>query len=94
MSFPCTRCGLCCKNISSVQSLKNFDDGSGRCIHLHDVIGCTIYNERPIACRIDEGYTQYAPSEMSREEYVIKNIEICNFLQEEAGLDEKYRIEL
>ena len=32
--FPCTSCGLCCQNISTVVELKEFDLGNGVCKHL------------------------------------------------------------
>ena len=53
--FPCTNCGLCCKNIKDVKELKNFDRGDGICKYLDlETNLCTIYDTRPDICNIDK----------------------------------------
>lgn len=48
MTFPCTKCGICCQNIQGIDSLSHLDRGDGCCIHYDtDNHSCTIYEERP-----------------------------------------------
>ena len=55
--FPCTNCGLCCQNISSVYELKEFDLGNGICKYFDNMSNnCSIYDIRPNICRIDKMY--------------------------------------
>ena len=42
---------------------------------------CTIYNERPIYCRVDEYYDKCMAKKMSREEFYRENKEICRQFQ-------------
>jgi uncharacterized protein len=54
MIYPCTACGACCRNISALASL---DRGDGVCQHYDEVTRlCTVYDERPLVCRIDRYY--------------------------------------
>lgn len=94
MSFPCTRCGLCCKEIHRVPELADFHNGDGVCRNYSEEHGCLIYDTRPLLCRIDEGYEQLFRQSLSVDEYYRKNAEWCNRLQVKAGLDEGYRIQL
>lgn len=94
MSFPCTRCGLCCQNIDKVEQLRQYDRGDGTCIHYQPTVGCGIYEQRPIACRIDEGYQVFASDRMSLSDFYRVNAQICNQLQEAAGLPLKWRVKL
>ncbi|WQZ86776.1 YkgJ family cysteine cluster protein [Helicobacter pylori] len=53
--FPCTSCGLCCKNITGIIELIEFDAGNGVCKFLDlETNLCKIYESRPLICRIDE----------------------------------------
>lgn len=94
MSFPCTRCGLCCQNIHKVEMLRDYHRGDGVCIHYQPEVGCTIYEKRPAACRIDDGYKVFASDQMSLEEYYRGNAQVCNQLQEAAGLPLDWRVDL
>lgn len=94
MTFPCTKCGLCCQNIAGVELLEPLDRGDGVCTHFVEGEGCSIYEQRPIFCRIDEGYEVFASSAMSHHVYTQKNAEVCNSLQEAAGMDSIYRVNL
>ena len=42
---------------------------------------CTIYNERPIFCRVDDFYEKNLSDKMSREEFYRLNKEICKKFQ-------------
>ncbi len=94
MSFPCTRCGLCCQQIQHVAELKNFHSGDGVCFHYRQGHGCAIYQQRPMECRIDEGYQQYFEGQFSVTEYYQKNAQVCNRLQSAAKFPMHYRIKI
>ncbi|MGI9280371.1 MAG: YkgJ family cysteine cluster protein [Endozoicomonas sp.] len=94
MSFPCTRCGLCCKNIKHIEPLSRMHNGDGVCVHYSPEIGCAIYDKRPIHCRIDEGYEILFSQIVEKHEYYQKNADVCNQLQRATGMDSSFRIEL
>lgn len=92
MSFPCTKCGLCCIHIDKVEQLAHYHSGDGICMHYDPQIGCKIYQDRPIICKIDEGYEQFFSTLMSLQKYYKVNADACNQLQIEHQLDKKFRI--
>jgi uncharacterized protein len=92
MSFPCTRCGLCCQQIEYVPELSDFHSGNGICRYYSKEKGCAIYELRPLVCRIDEGYKQLFSEQLSISEYYKKNAEVCNQLQEKLDLPLHYRV--
>lgn len=92
MSFPCSRCGLCCQNIRNVELLRRYDRGDGVCVHYCKDAGCLVYKDRPMACRIDEGYEVFAMAKMGIEDYYRENARVCNQLQEAAGLSKEWRV--
>lgn len=94
MSFPCTRCGLCCKNIGGIRELTQYDSGAGICKHFQPELGCLIYESRPLVCRIEEGYDLYARDSVTKVEYIKLNAEVCNRLQEEAGMAIEFRVRI
>lgn len=53
MSYPCTKCGACCKLAGAI---KNFPEplktASRQCVHLMANMKCAIYGSRPDVCRI------------------------------------------
>lgn len=93
--FPCSGCGLCCRNISKVEGLREFDLGNGTCKYL-DIVSnaCAIYDTRPEICNIDtmfeKEYIQYFP----KKEFYILNANVCNHLQEKYGFDDKFKIQI
>ncbi|MES1954166.1 hypothetical protein SAHY_06278 [Salinisphaera hydrothermalis EPR70] len=94
MTFPCTRCGLCCHKLGNSDALAELDRGDGVCIYYEPSIGCTVYDERPLVCRIDEGYDAFASDLMSLQRYYRHNAEVCNQLQAEADLPSNWRVKL
>ena len=95
MIFPCTECGICCKNISTIQELKEFDVGNGICKYLDlNTNLCNIYDTRPDICRIDKMYEIEYYKYFSKEEFYIKNAEICNELQIKFNIDTSFRIKI
>jgi Fe-S-cluster containining protein len=94
MSFPCTACGLCCQQLTGVSVLSHLDRGDGTCVHYSAVLGCEVYENRPVACRIDEGFRVFAKDRMTLEDFYRLNAEVCNQLQESAGLPPIFRVVL
>lgn len=92
MSFPCTKCGLCCQKLDKSDILSNFHDGNGVCKFYHSFIGCVIYTTRPDVCRIDNGYEKFFLNKISLKEYYQLNAKICNQLQVERKVPEKFRV--
>ncbi|WP_374759877.1 YkgJ family cysteine cluster protein [Iodobacter sp.] len=92
MSFPCTKCGQCCKNIGKIKQLSEFHLGNGICIYFNENVGCTIYQSRPDVCRIDEGYTKFFSSLMTLDEFYEKNAAVCNKLQEDKDMDIIFKV--
>jgi len=93
MMFPCTSCGLCCQNISSVKELKKFDLGNGVCKYFDEISNqCTIYETRPDICRVDKMYQQKYNVFFTKKEFYIKNAEVCNQLQLQYQLDSKFKV--
>ena len=81
-------------HIGETGLLKEFDRGDGICKYLTDDKKCAIYEERPDLCRIDRMYEKVYSKYFSKQEFYIKNGEICNYLQEKHDLDKSYRIDI
>lgn len=67
--FNCDRCGLCCRSISGIPQLKQYDRGDGVCCHLTDANLCDMYDSRPEVCNVQKMYSRFA-SEMSLDDYL------------------------
>jgi Fe-S-cluster containining protein len=78
--FECDCCGCCCRNLDKSELYADLDRGDGTCIYLVDNL-CSIYNERPLLCRVDECYERYFCEFMEREEYYRLNKEECKKLK-------------
>lgn len=80
--FECKKCGLCCQNLNLNPIYADLDDGTGVCIY-YDAKSklCSIYEDRPIKCRIDDAYEMFFKDSISKEEYYRLNYEACNQLQ-------------
>ena len=83
--FKCDCCGLCCKHLKENPMYVNFHNGDGVCFYLDQETNlCTIYNERPLLCRVDAVYDLLYADQMTREEFYEKNYEECRKIK--AGL--------
>lgn len=80
--FPCDKCGGCCRNLDKSEIYSELDRGDGICKYLVGNL-CSIYEKRPLLCRVDECYEKYFYQWMSREDYYRLNIEECKKLIEE-----------
>lgn len=93
--FPCTSCGICCKNISHIPELNELDLGNGTCKYFDKQNNiCLIYETRPDICRVDLMFEKEYFKHFSKDEYFKLNIEACNKLQTMFDVDEKYRIKI
>lgn len=81
--FYCDSCGLCCRKIGSISGFEEMDNGKGVCLYLNENNQCSIYETRPLQCRITEGFDIYFAESMTWDEYVIANSEVCRVLKEE-----------
>lgn len=78
--FRCDKCGQCCRNLDKSPIYNDLHDGDGVCRYLCGS-ECSIYNERPLICRIDEGYEVFFKDKVSYEEYLQLNYECCEILK-------------
>ena len=92
MSFPCSQCGLCCQHIDKVAQLHDYQLASGNCRFYAEGVGCTIYENRPVVCKVDVGYEKFFSTIISKKDYYKENANTCNKLQILYGLDEKFRV--
>lgn len=79
--FKCDKCGLCCKSLAGNPIYAELDRGDGICKYLNDKNLCSIYNERPTLCRVDEAYNLYFKNCMTLEDYYNENYKVCNMLK-------------
>lgn len=76
--FQCDQCGLCCIGLDKKKITAELHDGDGICRHLdRDTMRCSIYETRPVFCRVDEYYDRCLSDKMSREEYLALTYEAC-----------------
>ena len=79
--FPCNRCGACCRNVHLAKETRFLDRGDGCCRHYDELTQlCSVYENRPSICRVDEQYAiNYQPF-MTWEAFVEVNVQACNKL--------------
>lgn len=76
--FICDKCGLCCMKVGTSPVYSILDRGDGICKNFDSTSKlCTIYNERPLFCNVDEMYEAYFKDRMSKVEYYNLNYEWC-----------------
>ena len=88
MSFICTQCGECCRNLKLSNLYKDLDSGDGTCKYLVENL-CSIYEVRPLKCRIDKCYEQFFHDYVTLEEYYQMNYEMCMMLQSNKKKNKK-----
>lgn len=79
--FACDRCGSCCRNLDKSDLYKELDRGDGTCKYLQNNL-CSIYENRPLLCRVDESYEQFFKQTMTKEEYYRLNKQGCERLKQ------------
>ena len=81
MMFICDKCGECCRNLSLSDMYADLDRGDGICKYLDGNL-CSIHEERPLKCRIDESYAAFFADSMPIDEYYRLNYLSCNILKQ------------
>lgn len=94
MNFPCSICGQCCRHISHIPELRDFDSGNGVCKYLAMDNQCSIYHSRPEICQIDLMYKNHYANQIPEIEFIRLNAEACNLMQQQANLPESFRVKL
>ena len=79
--FNCDCCGCCGRNEFKSEIYADLDRGDGVCKYLVGNL-CSIYDKRPLFCRIDECYELFFKDHMSLEEYYKLNSDECKKLKE------------
>lgn len=82
--FTCDQCGECCRHLDRSAVYAELNRGDGVCIYLAGDM-CSIYENRPLLCRVDECYEVYFKDQYTRDAYEKLNYEVCNLLKEEKG---------
>ena len=59
---------------------KELDDGTGKCKYLSGNL-CSIYDDRPLKCRIEDSYYAFFSDEMTKDEFYRQNYEMCKKLR-------------
>lgn len=80
MMFPCDKCGACCRNLHLSPLYAELDRGDGVCKYLSENL-CSIYESRPLLCRVDECYEKFFKDVMSLEKYYHLNQKACQLLK-------------
>ena len=62
--FKCDCCGECCRNLDKSDLYKELNRGDGVCKFLMENL-CSIYDNRPLLCRIDDSYDMMWVSKVS-----------------------------
>lgn len=78
--FQCDCCGCCCRRIGNSPLYAELDRGDGVCKYLDGNL-CSIYETRPLWCRVDECYELIFKDKMTRKEYEQANYEACKILK-------------
>lgn len=82
--FNCDKCGICCRNLDKSDLYSNLHNGDGICKYLQGNL-CSIYNDRPLLCRIDECYDLFYKNLMTKKQYYKMNYKSCSDLKETGG---------
>lgn len=79
--FPCTACGKCCRHVNLSNETAFLDRGDAICKFFNeDTNLCTIYNNRPLVCRVEDYYNKYLSDSYRWDEFVKINLIICEGL--------------
>ncbi|SEK63680.1 Fe-S-cluster containining protein [Roseateles sp. YR242] len=75
MTFPCTACGACCRQLPAGSPMALED---GTCRHLDiRTHHCSIYSERPLVCRVDEVYERRVAGHASARVFYLLQAQVC-----------------
>ncbi|WP_428830049.1 YkgJ family cysteine cluster protein [Aeromonas media] len=58
--FHCNKCGQCCRNVGMSELTTFLDRIDSVCHHFNEMKNiCSIYEKRPLVCRVENFYTSY-----------------------------------
>lgn len=83
LQFYCDCCGACCSHLEQFAGLfDDLDRGDGVC-RFYDPQSklCSIYEKRPLKCRVEEGYKAFFAGAVSYEEYLAGTYKACRALK-------------
>ena len=80
MKFKCSQCGECCRHLDRSELYRDLDRGDGICRYLTGNL-CSIYETRPLLCRVDESYEAFFSEIYTQDEYYRLNEEACRILR-------------
>lgn len=78
--FQCDKCGACCRNLRLSSNYADLDRGDGVCKYLQGNL-CSIYENRPLKCRIDDSYHTLFKDSMTINEFYKLNYDACQILK-------------
>lgn len=78
--FFCSQCGNCCRNLDKSPLYSKLHNGDGICKYLVGNL-CSIYESRPVLCRVDESYELFFKRIMTIDEYYKQNYDCCELLK-------------
>lgn len=102
--FPCTKCGACCRKISSfIKALpEQFSndpdflfpyqwDENGVCENLLPDNSCKVYDARPLVCNIEKFINKFS---LPADEFYKQNAVVCNTLMDWENLPQELRVKI
>lgn len=80
--MECDKCGLCCENVYRNPIFASLTANNGSCIYF-DASNklCSIYEDRPTICRVDEGYEMIYHDILNKKDYYELNRRACELLK-------------
>lgn len=88
LSDYCTRCGECCRHISGIEELKDFDSENGVCKFLDGNI-CRIFDNRPIVCNAERFYSERLSDKLTKDDFFELVVRYCQYFQNVKSSIEK-----
>lgn len=80
--FKCDRCGCCCMQLSLSELYRDLDRGDGICKYFNmETKLCSIYEQRPIKCNVEQTYHLFFEKVMSKEKFYEMNYIACEELK-------------
>ncbi|MCT6517654.1 MULTISPECIES: YkgJ family cysteine cluster protein [Enterobacterales] len=87
-SFPCEKCGACCRHVNQAEETQFLDRGDGICMNYDEkTMLCSIYHERPDICRVDRQYLLHYHKQYTWNEFIELNRISCKLILESEGSD-------
>ncbi|UNH31393.1 YkgJ family cysteine cluster protein [Moellerella wisconsensis] len=80
-SFPCNKCGACCRHVNRAKETQFLDRADGVCRYYDEINKlCSIYNERPDICRVDRQYLLNYHKQYTWREFIEINKIACQII--------------